>query len=197
MTEHAEAVDAPEDAEESTEEGQGHLMFLVDPEWRPNEETGTTTPMTAIIGVWPVDEDGTRGKFQPNPIYFPSTPDSPLDPVDAVLGRLAAGEFDPDLLPEVLYDVMFGIALDERGVAIVRHAPDGVPAVLVTTSYGHRDRVDAPQWRNVTVHQLAEALPARGVDVLLNPGARTSMRVLAEVIREASLFEEDTLPDDD
>ncbi|TDV42177.1 type VII secretion system-associated protein [Actinophytocola oryzae] len=169
---------------EAPAEPDGRFIFLVDPAWRPTEES-TTTPMTSIIGAWPLSDDGVRGRFQPNPVYFPSTPDSPLDPVDAVLGKLAAGEFDADLLPEVLTDVMFGIALDERGVAIVRHAPDGVPSVLVTTSYGHRERVDAADWRNVTLTELAEALPARGVDVLLNPGASTSMRVLADAVRAA------------
>ncbi|MFL6124416.1 type VII secretion system-associated protein [Actinophytocola sp.] len=166
------------EADEST---GGGVFFLIDPAWQPTEE-GEATPVTSVIGAWPVTEAG-RGRFQPNPLYLPSTKDSPLDPVDAVLRLLARGEFDPDQLPEVLSDVMLGIALDEQGVAIVRHAPDGVPAVLVTTSYGHRLRIDAAGWRNVTLTQLAEALPARGVDVLLNPGAPTSMRVLADAVR--------------
>jgi hypothetical protein len=166
-------------------ESQAELMFLVDPEWRPTEEE-TKTPLTSIIGAWRVTEDGTRGRFQPNPVYLPSTKDAPLDPVDAVLGLLARGEFDPDQLPEVLGDVVFGIALDEQGVAIVRRAPDGVPVVLVTSSYAHRERVDAPNWRSVTAVDLAEALPASGVDVLVNPGARRSMRVLADVVRAAA-----------
>lgn len=174
-------------ADESTvpagEPGSG-VYFLIDEAWQPTEDA-PDTPITAIIGAWPLN-DGVRGRFQPNPLYFPSTKDSPLDPVDAVLGRLARGEFDADLLPEVLGDVVLGIALDEQGIAIVRRAPDGVPAVLVTTSYGHRERVDAAGWRNVTLTQLAQALPARGVDVLLNPGAPTSMRVLADAVRAAA-----------
>jgi hypothetical protein len=168
----------------ATDESTGGVYFLIDPAWQPTE-AGSTTPLTSIIGAWPVT-DGVRGRFQPNPLYLPATKDSPLDPVDAVLGLLSRGEFDPDQLPEVLGDVMLGIALDEQGVAIVRRAPDGVPAVLVTTSYGHRDRVEAAGWRNVTLAQLAVALPSRGVDVLLNPGAPRSMRVLADAVRAAA-----------
>ena len=161
------------------------LVFLIDPQWRPSEGD-TRTPLTAIIGAWRVAEDGTRGRFQPNPVYLPSAPDAPLDPVDAVLGLLAKGEFDPDDLPSVLGEVVFGIALDEQGVAIVGYAPDGVPVVLVTSSYAHRERVEAADWRSVTAVELAEALPESGVDVLINPGAHTSMRVLADVIRAAA-----------
>lgn len=177
-------TESPAAHEAAAGEQETELTFLVDPEWRPTEED-TRTPLTSIIGAWRVT-DGIRGRFQPNPVYLPSSEDAPLDPVDAVLGLLARGEFDPDQLPEVLGEVVFGIALDEQGDAIVRRAPDGVPVVLVASSYGHRVRVDAAGWGNVTATQLAEALPAEGVDVLVNPGARTSMRVLADVVRAAA-----------
>lgn len=167
------------------EESQGGLLLLIDSEWAPTDEA-SDLPTEAVIGAWLLNPDGVRGRFQPNPLYRPSKPDSPLDPVDAVLGLLARREIDPDLLPAVLRDVMFGVAVDEQGIAIVRPAPDGVPAVLVTTSYGHRARVDAAGWRDVTLVQLAAALPARGVDVLLNPGAPASMRVLADAVRAAA-----------
>jgi hypothetical protein len=167
------------------EEPQGGLLLLIDSEWAPTDEA-PDPPMEAVIGAWLVNPDGVRGRFQPNPVYRPSKPDSPLDPVDAVLGLLAHGELGADLLPAVLCDVMLGVAVNEQGIAIVRPAPDGVPAVLVTTSYGHRARVDAAGWRDVTLVQLAAALPARGVDVLLNPGAPASMRVLADAVRAAA-----------
>ena len=166
-------------------ERSGGLIFLVDNEWKPSADE-ENPPITAMLGAWRVSADGTRGRFQPNPLYLPSTPDSPPDPVDAVLRKLATGEFDPEHLPEVLAEVMYGIALDERGVAMVRAAPDGTPAVLVTTAYVHRDRVDAAHWRNITLAQLAEALPADGVHVLVNPGAPHSLLVLADSVRKAA-----------
>lgn len=167
------------------EDQEGGLILLLDPAWEPTEDE-PSPPVTVAIGAWPLSPDGTRGHFQPNPAYVPSTPDSPLDPVDAALHMLARGEFDADELPAVLGDVVFGVAVDDDGNAIVRRAPDGVPAMLVTTSYGHRDRVDATGWVNVTLAELADGLPEQGVDVLLNPGAPTSMRLLAAAVRAAA-----------
>jgi len=171
------------------EPADGSLMLLIDPAWEPTEEV-PEPPVKVLLGAWLVTADGGRGRFQANPVYEPATVDSPLDPVDAVL-RLIARDKSGDqqlgsLLSTVLRDVMLCIALDDQGVALVRPAPDGVPSVLVTTAPGHRRRLKVPAWVDVTVEQLAAALPARGVDVLLNPGAPASMRVLADVIRDAA-----------
>ncbi|GHF44917.1 hypothetical protein FHX82_001785 [Amycolatopsis bartoniae] len=158
-------------------------LLLIDPEWTPTDEQ-PEPPVEVLLGAWLMTPEGKPARFQPNPDYRPSTPDSPLDPVDAVLRRMADVPDATSDLPQVLAHATFGIALDERGVALVRRAPDFQSVVLVTTAYGHRERVDAPRWREVGLAQLAKALPARGVDVLLNPGARASMRVPAETIRE-------------
>ena len=162
----------------------GPLTGLVTTQpWTPTEEQ-PEPPSEALLGVWLMTPEGNPGRFHPNPDYRPSTPDSPLDPVDAVLRRMADVPDATSDLPQVLAHATFGIALDERGVALVRRAPDFQSVVLVTTAYGHRERVDAPRWRDIGLAQLAKALPARGVDVLLNPGARASMRVPADTIRE-------------
>lgn len=174
-----------------TGEARNGLLFMIDPEWRPAEDEPTPA-ITALVGAWRVTGDGVLGRFQPNPLYLPSTPDSPLDPVDAVLRALNRGECDTDQVAEVMTGVMFGVALDEHGKAIVRRAPDGVPSLLVATAHAYRDRVAAAGWRDVTLAQLAEALPAQGVDVLINPGARTSMRVLADAVRAAAARADDT-----
>jgi hypothetical protein len=177
-----------------TGESRNGLLFLIDPEWRPTEKE-PSPPITALIGAWRVTEDGgdgTLGRFQPNPIYLPSTPDSPLDPVDAVLRALARGECDTDQVAAVMFGVMFGVALDDQGKAIVARAPDGAPSVLVATAHAYRDRVtEAASWRDVTLPQLARALPPHGVDVLINPGARTSMRVQADAFRAAATRADD------
>ncbi|ALG10352.1 type VII secretion system-associated protein [Kibdelosporangium phytohabitans] len=169
----------------------GNLLLLIDPAWAPDEGSDET-PVESMIGAWLVNPDGTCGWFQPNPVYRPANPNSPLDPVDAVLGMIAREETGAaGLLPAVLADMTFGVALDEEGTAIVQLAPDGMPSVLVTTSYGHRDRVEAAGWRNTTLAELAAALPSQGVDVLLNPGASTSMRLLADAVREAAEWKPD------
>jgi hypothetical protein len=167
----------------------GGLLVLIDPEWQPTEEQ-QDPPIEVLLGAWLVDSRGRPDRFQPNPVYRPMTPGSPLDPVDAVLRRLAGTGAGSDDLASVLRAATLGIAVDENGVAIVRPAPDGVPSVLVATAFGHR-RVDGvPRWVDITVRQLARALPAHGVDVLLNPGATASMRVLADAIRAIATTEE-------
>jgi hypothetical protein len=81
--------------------------------------------------------------------------------------------------------VLLGVAVDEQGMALVAPAPDDVPSVLVATAPAHRARVDAPGWREVTVAELAAALPPQGVDVLLNPGAPMSTRLTADAVRDS------------
>ncbi|TVT57823.1 type VII secretion system-associated protein [Amycolatopsis rhizosphaerae] len=164
------------------------LLLVIDPLWTSSPEE-PDPPVTAIAGAWEYTAEGLRGRFQPNPVYRPTSPDSPLDPVDEVLRRLARDGGGADDLPSALRTTMLGIAVDERGVALVRPAPDGLDAVLVTTAPGHRTRVPAPAWRDVTLERLAAALPAKGVDVLLNPGAPASMRVPADGIREIAAGE--------
>ncbi|MEV0679404.1 type VII secretion system-associated protein [Actinosynnema sp. NPDC050436] len=164
---------------------QGVLLLLIDSAWTPTDAVPDPPP-AAVVGGWPVLPDGSRGRFEPNPGHRPSTPDSPLDPVDAVLGLLARGEVGADVLTAALRDVVLGVAVDERGAAVVRPAPDDVPSVLVTTSPGHRRRVRAAGWRDVVLEQLAAALPDRGVDVLLNPGAPMSLRLPADTVREVA-----------
>ncbi|MFE5566567.1 type VII secretion system-associated protein [Amycolatopsis japonica] len=175
----------PEQTE--AEEASGNrLLLLLDPEFTMSEELDHLPP-EVILGAWVVNEEGDPSRFHPNPEYRPSTPGSPLDPVDAVLRALADGQDVADQFSVVLRDTMLGIATDEEGVAVIRPAPDGVPSVQVASSYGHRERVgEDVHWMDVTVEELAAALPQEGVDVLLNPGSPASMRVLADAIRAAA-----------
>lgn len=162
------------------------LLLLIDRAWDPTEEQ-PDPPVEVLLGAWLVDADGRTGRFQPNPVYRPLSPDSPLDPVDAVLRNVAETGDGAEDLPSVLRTATLGIAVDERGVALVRPAPDGVPAVLVATAHGHRRVADVPYWADITVRQLARALPDQGVDVLLNPAAPASMRLLASAIRALAM----------
>jgi hypothetical protein len=158
------------------------LVLLFDPAFTLGERE--TVPEHVVLGAWLVDETGTPSRFHPNPRYRPSSPDSPLDPVDAVLRALTGGEDVADRLPVALRDTVLGIATAEDGTAVVRPAPDGIPSVQVATSHGHRARVgEVARWLDVTVGELAGALPPRGVDVLLNPGSPASMRILADAVR--------------
>jgi hypothetical protein len=167
---------------EADEEG---LLLYVDPGWQPTEEQ-PGPPMESILGAWPTSAEGDRGRFHPNPVYRPISSDSPLDPVDAVLRTAMIDYSAVEQLPDALRDVMLGIAVDESGAAVVRPSPDDIPSVLVATAYGHRARLDVPQWREVTIQELAAALPDQGVDVLINPGSGASMRLVAAAVRDVA-----------
>ncbi|MCX2731510.1 type VII secretion system-associated protein [Saccharopolyspora sp. NFXS83] len=159
-------------------------VLLLDPAWRPESED-ETAPVEAVIGAWLLEPDGGVGPFQPNPAYQPSREDSPTDPVDATVQLVARGDQPESAVVSTMRDAMFGIALDERGAAIVTPSPDGVPAVLVATAPLHARRLEGPTWQEISAADLAASLPEEGVDVLLNPGAPASMRVVAAALRAA------------
>ena len=185
-TERAQADEAGQDGgpeDVTAEEINGEWVFLIDPAWRPEKEDDEP-PASAVVGGWFVNEEGTPGYFRPNPAYEPSSPDLPTDPVDAVLQLVVRGEATGEEVLEATQDVIFSVAVDEEGVAVVAPAPDDVPSVLVTTAPRHRERVTTPGWMEVTIAELAGALPDEGVDILLNPGRPASMRVRAAVVKE-------------
>ena len=159
-------------------------VFLVDPVWQPAEE-GQNPPAEAVVGGWLVT-DGEVGRFAANPDYQPATPDSPTDPLDATLRRMAADEVDTDALFAVIRESEFGIALDEQRRPVIAPAPDDVLSLLVTTAPAHRSRVRAESWAVVDADKLAEMLTEHKVDALINPGARTSTRLLASTIADAA-----------
>jgi hypothetical protein len=163
---------------------EGQWVFMVDPAWQPPNE-GDDPPVEAVVGGWWVETDGTTGLFRPNPSYEPSQPDYPTDPVDAALQLVVRGEADGEELLSSMREIMLGVALDEDGDAVVAPAPDDAPSILVTTAPAHRSRVHSENWAEVTVAELAESLPDEGVDVLINPGAPASMRLLASAVKRS------------
>jgi hypothetical protein len=170
--------------EEQTAEDQ--WVLLVDPAWVPDGETEITgPPLAAVVGGWLAGADGTVGRFEANPVYEPSGPDSPTDPLDASLRLMARGEVDFDRLAAVLRESVFGVALGAQGEPLIAPAPDDVLSLLVTTAPAHRARVRAENWLDVSAAELAELLGKTGVDTLINPGAPTSTRLLAETITRA------------
>ncbi|MER5387741.1 type VII secretion system-associated protein [Saccharopolyspora sp. NPDC002686] len=157
-------------------------MLLTDQNWEP-ESPDDTVPTELVLGGWPSYPDGSWGLFRANPAYQPTTPDSPTDPVDAVLRAISRHGYGADQLLSVLEGSALEIALDDQGVAILDRAPDGVPSVLVVTSAVHRARSTAADWRGTDIREIVNALPASGVDVLLNPNSQASMRIGADALR--------------
>ncbi|SIR99535.1 type VII secretion system-associated protein [Micromonospora avicenniae] len=163
-------------------------MLLMDVDWSPppevDDQAGALPPVGSIVGGWLVNDDGTVGAFEPNPLYLPGSPDSPTGPVDAAAKLVVAGRAEPDLVLLAMRDSFTEVAVDDEDRVIVAPAPDGAPCVLVATGAADQLRVQAPGWRQVNSAELVELLP-EGVDVLLNPGGPASMRLFADALREA------------
>jgi hypothetical protein len=160
-------------------------VFLIDPDWKPENE-GAQPPMEAIVGGWLTEPDGTTSSFRANPEYQPSGPDAPTDPVDATVRLVTQGRAEAEDLMAVLRDAELAVALDEEETALVVPAPDDVPSVLVTTAPVNQRWVTGVSiWRATSAAELAGALPDEGVDVLINPGAPASIRLIGRVLKEA------------
>ncbi|TDD55073.1 type VII secretion system-associated protein [Saccharopolyspora elongata] len=181
-----EEGEAPAGPSEETPAGpdQEAWALVIDPAWQP-ESDEDEPPNEAVLGSWQIGADGTVSAFQANPDYVPSREDSATDPVDAVLQLVARGDYSGEALLEAMRDALLLIALDDESNAVVTLSPDEVPSVLVATSPVHARRVDVPTWHEITAQALADSLPDEGVDVLLNPGAPMSMRVLASSLKHA------------
>ncbi|TDC28499.1 type VII secretion system-associated protein [Micromonospora sp. 15K316] len=160
-------------------------MLLLDSDWSPPPEADRAVPpVETIVGGWLVEDDGTVGPFEPNPLYLPSGEDAPTGPVDAAAKLVVAGRAEPSLVLLAMRDSLIEVAIDDDDRVIVAPAPDGAPCVLIATGAADQVRVRAPGWRQVSSTELVELLP-EGVDVLLNPGGAASMRLFAGALREA------------
>lgn len=160
-------------------------IYLVDPDWRPGAD-GEQPPVTAVVGGWLATVDGALGEFHPNPEYVPSGPDSPTDPVDAALRRVDEGLLDAEALFSVLRTAVLGLAVDGQEEPVIAAAPDDVPCLLIATAPAHQPRVGAEGWRAVSLAELALLLAEFEVDVLINPGAPTSMRLHGSAVLRAA-----------
>lgn len=170
--------------QQSDETTGAEWLFLIDPAWQP-AAPDERPPAHAVLGGWFVDEDGTVGEFNPNPDYRPVEDGPAIDPVDATLQLVTEGKADAAQLMSTLRGAVVGVAVDENGDPVVAAAPDGVPCVLVTSATTHRQHVEGARWTEVPMTELADALPEEGIDVLINPGAPASMRLLAGAVKQA------------
>lgn len=156
-------------------------FLLVDPGWSPESED-TAPPIEAVVGLWPVEE-GRFGKFRPNPEYVPADPESPSDPLDAVLRLVLQERAEVEHIRLVLRDSLFDLVVTDDGRPRVIPAPDGRPCVVVATGEPHRRRLGARLWQRVDLAELIELLDD-GVDVLFNPAGAASIRLTGDFLRE-------------
>ncbi|GAA3945558.1 type VII secretion system-associated protein [Actinoplanes auranticolor] len=157
------------------------FILLADPEWEP-AEAGAEPPFAAVVGMWPLAEDGSAGEFRPNPDYRPRYGAGPTDPLDALLRLALRGDAEIDQVLAVLRGSTVDLALNGDGRPLVRRADDGVLCAMVATSPAQRKTLFAPDWRRVTATELAGIL-TDDTDVLVNSGSPAALRLSAELIR--------------
>lgn len=173
-------------------EGTGqeeNWFLLMDPEWVPGEDDDVP-PMESVVGVWPLAADGAVGRFLPNPDYRPLNPDSPTDPLDAVLRRMVEGTAEPEHLQPLLQDTEFDLAMNGDGRPLIVPAPDDVLCAVIATAEQHRERVFAPMWRRVDLPELLDLLEDR-FDLLINPDGPASVRLVGGLVRAAGAMTDD------
>ena len=165
------------------------FFLLMDPDWRPGPDDDVP-PIEAVVGAWPLDQDGSVGAFHGNPDYAPRDGDAAADPVDAVLrltmqGRMAAGQ-----LQLLIRDALFQVALNGDGRPLVVLSPDDVRCVVVATGTRQVRRISAPEWRRMDLTGVVSLLPDE-VDVLLNPGGPVPFRLTGDFLRETMFMSDD------
>lgn len=154
--------------------GQNWLV-LTDPTWTPSSP-GEQPPPAAMVGGWPLDDEGRAGPFLPSPEFVVSGPNTPTDPCDAVLRLIGRGQQVADRLVPALLDVVVEIAVDQAGRPLVGADPDGVPCVAVATAPMHRNGIGVFRWRQVVGADLVHVVP-RGADIMLNPAGPATVRL--------------------
>jgi hypothetical protein len=168
-----------------------NYFLLMDPEWEP-EGDEEVPPIEAVIGLWPLDAQGSVGRFRSNPEYRPRYENSPADPTDALLRLAMRGDATMEQLQLILRDSLYDLALNGDGRPLIIKSPDDVPCVVIATSGAHRDRVSSPDWTRVDLMGLTERL-ADGIDVFLNPGGAASVRLTGSFIRETVMMSDEEL----
>ncbi|MBB2934768.1 hypothetical protein FHX82_001788 [Amycolatopsis bartoniae] len=164
-------------------------FLLMDPAWRPTSENDPP-PIEAVVGLWPVEDEGKIGKFRANPEYVPADENSPSDPLDAVLRLVLQGRAEADHIQLMLRDTLFDIAMNGDGRPLVTKSPDDILCVVVATGEQHRQRIASPDWRRIDLDELVELL-ADEVDVLFNPGGPASVRLTGDFMRETLMMDDE------
>jgi len=164
-------------------------FLLMDPGWSPKAEN-EQPPIEAIVGLWPVEDEGKVGKFRANPQYVPSDEDSPSDPLDAVLRLVLQGRAEAEHIQLMLRDSLFDIAMNGDGRPIITKSPDEIDCVVVATGEPHRRRIVAPGWRRIDLEELVVLLPDK-VDVLFNPAGPAAVRLTGDFMRSTLMMDDE------
>jgi hypothetical protein len=150
----------------------GGWVYAVDPAF----DLSGAVPPHGVVGAWKVDERGEIvGEFTWNPNYRPSSQalelPPPTDPLDGAV-QLAATGYGPE-------DAVIGRFL-EREVLVT--GEDRGTTVRAFSSQAHLPPGEEGNWQRVPGRELVARLPAGG-EVVVNPGAPTSVRLAADDLK--------------
>ncbi|MGW6449809.1 type VII secretion system-associated protein [Lentzea sp. NPDC055074] len=168
-------------------------FLLVDPAWQPRGDEDLP-PIEAVVGLWPVEDGGTLGRFRANPRHVPSDEDAPTDPLDAVLRLALHSRASAEQVQLMVRDSLFDLAMNGDGRPLILRSPDDVPCAVIATGEAHRTRVESPGWRRIDLDELVVSL-ADGVDVLVNPGGPAAVRLAGDFLRDTLMLEDDRVRD--
>jgi hypothetical protein len=149
----------------------GGWVYAVDPAFDPSG----TVPPHGVVGAWKVDDRGEivdeftwNTNYRPSPQALELPP--PTDPLDEAV-QLAATGYGPedDVIDRFL----------EREVLVVG---DRGPTVRVFSSEALLPPGE-DKWQQVVGRELVDRLPAGG-EVVVNPGAPTSVRLAADELKQ-------------
>lgn len=169
----------------------GGYFLLMDPDWESDSEE-QLPPLEAIVGLWPLDDDGRVGRFLGNPDHRPRDENSASDPIDALLRLVARGDAAMEQLQLLFRECRFGIAMDEDAKPMMTMSADGKPCVVMATGAPHQQRVTAAHWQDMDLEEL-DSILLDGVDVLVNPDGPASTRLACGFIRGTARMTDDEL----
>nr|WP_067494857.1 type VII secretion system-associated protein [Actinoplanes sp. TFC3] len=172
---------------------QENYFLLMDPDWRP-QPGDEVPPLEAVIGLWPIDADGTVGAFRGNPDYEPRDDNSVTDPLDAMLRLAMQGQVRAEQLQVMMRDALLAAALNGDGRPLILKSPDDVRCVVIATSAAQQRRVSSPDWQQVDLMALVALIPD-GVDVLFNPGGPVPFRLTGDFVRETAIMSDEEVAD--
>lgn len=158
---------------------------LLDPAWRA-ETPDSQPPPHVMVGGWKIESEDRLGPFQPNPLYVPSGPEVPTDPIDSLLRAFAAGSAGAEDFITVFRNTVVYIGCDEKNRPITVGSPDGVDCAMVVTAEVHKARSSVTHWWPVLGSKLPEILPAQA-DILLNPSGPAQFRLRTASLRPEAI----------
>lgn len=155
-------------------------FVLLDPTF--DVSTTVELPADAIVGGWPVLDEGAVGPFEPNPHYRPRDEAAPTDPIDATLRLLVSADDVADDLVRMVRGSVVALGCDEENRPAIGKSPDGELCVVVATAESQKRNVPTPRWWPIAGDRLPDVIP-EGVDILLNPASSAPFRLRTDRLR--------------